>query len=54
MKVWNLNKTDILLMKCAVQIRILASARIVCNIAFCKCEVEPTGNCVAKINLYSN
>jgi hypothetical protein len=25
-----------------------------CNIAFCKCEVDPTGSCVAKINLYSN
>jgi hypothetical protein len=37
-----------------VQIIILASARIVCNIAFCMCEVDPTGNCVAKINLYSN
>jgi hypothetical protein len=37
-----------------VQIIILASARIVCNIAFCKCEVDPIGNCVAKINLYSN
>jgi hypothetical protein len=34
--------------------KILASARIVCNIAFCKCEVDPTGNCVAKINIYSN
>jgi hypothetical protein len=37
-----------------VQIIILASARIVCNIVLCKCEVDPTGNCVAKINLYSN
>jgi hypothetical protein len=37
-----------------VQIIILTSARIVCNIAFCKCEVDPTGNCVVKINLYSN
>jgi hypothetical protein len=26
-----------------LQIIILASARIVCNIAFCKCEVESTG-----------
>jgi len=37
-----------------VQIIILASARIICNIALCKCEVDPTWNCVAKINLYSN
>jgi hypothetical protein len=37
-----------------VQIIILASARIVCNIAFGKCEVDPTRNCVVKINLYSN
>jgi hypothetical protein len=37
-----------------VQIIILASARIVCNIVLCKCEVNPTRNCVAKINLYSN
>jgi len=27
-----------------VQIIILASARIVCNIVLCKCEVDPTGN----------
>jgi hypothetical protein len=38
---------------CCVNFNVLASARIVCNIAFCKCEVEPTRNCVAKINLYS-
>jgi hypothetical protein len=25
---------------------VLASARIVCNKRFCKCEVDPTGNCV--------
>jgi hypothetical protein len=25
-----------------------------CNIVLCKCEVDPTGNCVVKINLYSN
>jgi hypothetical protein len=37
-----------------VKILILASARIVCNIALCKCEVDPTRNCVVKINPYSN
>jgi hypothetical protein len=27
---------------------VLASARVVCNMVVCKCEVEPTGNCVLK------
>jgi hypothetical protein len=25
---------------------VLASARVVCNIMVCKCEVEPIGNCI--------
>jgi len=36
-------------LRTVVQIIILASVRIVCNIAFCKCEVDPTKNCVVKI-----
>jgi hypothetical protein len=39
---------------CCENFNVLASVRIVCNIVLCKCEVDPTGNCVAKINLYSN
>jgi hypothetical protein len=27
-------------------LNVLASARIICNKEFCKCEVYPTGNCV--------
>jgi hypothetical protein len=39
---------------CCANFNVLASERIICNIVLCKCEVDPTGNCVAKINLYSN
>jgi hypothetical protein len=38
-----------------VSFKIPASVRIVCNIVcLCKCEVESTGKCIAKINFYSN
>jgi hypothetical protein len=28
------------------KLNVFASARVVCNIMVCKCEVEPTGNCI--------
>jgi hypothetical protein len=28
------------------KLNVLTSARVVCSIMGCKCEVEPTGNCI--------
>jgi hypothetical protein len=33
------------------KLNVLASARIICNIMVCKCEIEPTSNCILEMSI---
>jgi hypothetical protein len=36
------------------KLNVLASARVVCNMVVCKCEVQPTGSCVLESKFNPN